>query len=77
MVSNADVSLDFNLASFFVSPIFEFFNTIAPNRTPTTAKHRSYRVEAGPSCLDCARTQKVLEPECSLNSKWCNLQPRS
>ena len=28
MVSNADVSLDFNLASFFVSPIFEFFNTI-------------------------------------------------
>jgi len=31
MVSNADVSLDFNLASFFVSPIFEFFNTIGSN----------------------------------------------
>jgi hypothetical protein len=32
MVSSGDVPLDFNLASFFVSPIFEFFNTIGAQR---------------------------------------------
>jgi len=36
-VSSADVPLDFNLASFFVSPIFEFFNTIGHNRKPANA----------------------------------------
>jgi hypothetical protein len=36
MVSSGDVPLDFNLATFFVSPIFEFFNTIGAEQKHVT-----------------------------------------
>jgi hypothetical protein len=38
MVSSADVPSDYNLASFFVGPIFEFFNEIGA--TSPLAGHR-------------------------------------
>ena len=57
MVSSADVPLDFNLASFFVSPIFEFFNTIGqtlPSDGPR-ANDRFRAVSGSPSAVICFR----------------------